>query len=87
MNAKIVKALKSLTVALNGSGTTGAITQSSVAGVLENLADNYERPTDGAKGDTGAHVTAMALTVADGVVTGGTATLSDSSTITITVTT
>lgn len=96
MNAKIVRALKSLTVALDGSGTTDEITQNSVAGVLENLAENYERPADGAKGadgadgekgDTGAHVTAMALTVADGVVTGGTATLSDSSTITITVTT
>lgn len=41
----------------------------------------------GDKGDTGASVTAIALTTdGTGVITGGTATLSDSTTVTITVT-
>ena len=89
MDGRILRAVKILAVALMGSGSVEDLTEETIAEALENLAENYERPADGEKGDTGAtgaHVTAMALTVDGGVVTGGTATLSDSTTVTITVT-
>ena len=80
----IKEALKALAEALTGSTVSGA----SVAEVITALADAYEPPTDGAKGDTGAYITAIELEVdGGGAVVGGTATLSDSTEVSITITT
>ncbi len=71
-------------------GTSDDIPGDSLADVVDYLAENYTAPSDGedgAAGADGASVTAMELTVTEGVVTGGTATLSDESTVAITVTT
>lgn len=77
MDSKILTAVKTLAVALMGEGAS--VTDETIAAALENLAENYVRP---------AELTAIELTVsATGDLTGGVATLSDDSTITITVTT
>ena len=81
----IVKALKELSKKTNTAGT--AASGSTVADVLVSMASAFN--ITGAKGDTGAagaYVTAIALTTTEGAVTGGTATLSDSTTVEITVT-
>ena len=79
----IVQALKKLGKKLNTAGTEPS--GKTIAGVLSSIESSFN--IIGAKGDDGASVTAIELTVEDGVVTGGTATLSDETTVTITVTT
>lgn len=78
----IVEALKELSKKLNTGGTTAG--GETISEVLANIASAFN--ITGAKGDDGASVTAIALTTTDGAVTGGTATLSDSTTVEITVT-
>lgn len=86
--ADIVKALKTLGKKFNSSATEPSGT--TIAEVLESTAGIFNIKGDkGDKGDTGAtgaYVTAIALTTTEGAVTGGTATLSDGSTVSITVT-
>ena len=79
----IVQALKKLGKKLNTAGTEPS--GNTIAGVLESIEDSFD--ITGEKGDDGAYVTAITLTTEDGAVTGGTATLSDDSEVTITVTT
>lgn len=86
MASKLTESFKALTKVL--LGTSEDIPGDSLADVVDYLAENYEAPTGepGADGADGASVTAITLTVdGGGAVTGGTATLSDESTVTITV--
>ena len=76
----IVKALKKLSKKLNTSGTEAS--GNTISRVLQSIESSFN--IDGADG---ASVTAIALTTTQGAVTGGTATLSDGTTISITVTT
>ncbi len=78
----IVKALKKLGKKLNTGGTEP--TGTTIAGVLASIESSFN--ISGAKGDDGASVTAIAFTTEEGVITGGTATLSDGNTVEITVT-
>ena len=78
----IVGALKKLGKKLNTGGTEP--TGKTIAGVLSSIESAFN--ITGAKGDDGAYVTAIELTTEDGAVTGGTATLSDETTVIITVT-
>ena len=78
----IVKALKKLGKKLNTGGTEPS--GKTIAGVLSSIESAFN--ISGAKGDDGAYITAIALTTESGVVTGGTATLSDNTEVTITVT-
>lgn len=79
----IVKALKKLGKKLNTAGTEPS--GKTIAGVLGSIESSFN--ITGAKGDDGAYVTAIELELTDGVVSGGTATLSDETTVAITVTT
>ncbi len=79
----ILKALKKLSKKLNTGGTEAS--GKTIAGVLESIEDSFN--ITGAKGDDGASVTAIELELTEGVVSGGTATMSDGNTVTITVTT
>lgn len=54
-----------------------------ISAVLESIEDNFD--ITGAKGDTGASVTAITLYTTEGAVIGGAATLSNGNTIEITV--
>ena len=78
----IVGALKKLGKKLNTGGTEPA--GKTISAVLQSIESAFN--ISGAKGDDGAYVTAIALTTESGVVTGGTATLSDNTEVTITVT-
>ena len=78
----IVQALKKLGKKLNTSGTEPS--GKTIAGVLSSIESAFN--ITGEKGEDGAYVTAIALTTEDGAVTGGTATLSDGTDVTITVT-
>ena len=83
---RIVEALKELGKKCNTGGTAPA--GNTVAAVIADIADKFN--ISGAKGDTGAtgaSVTAIELELTEGVVSGGTATLSDGSEVAITVTT
>lgn len=76
-----------VTVAVNNRGITSAMLADGVA-VSGPKGDKGENGTPGAKGADGKSVKALALTVDDsGKVTGGTMTLSDNSTVAVTVTT
>ena len=85
---KIIDALKELGKKCNTSQT--APTGNSIAEVIGSIAENFN--ITGAKGDkgntgaAGASVTAIALVTSEGAVTGGTATLSNGTEVTITVT-
>lgn len=79
----IVKALKALGKKLNTGGTEP--TGNTISAVLASIESAFN--ISGAKGDDGASVTAIALVTEEGAVTGGTATLSDGTTVEITVTT
>ena len=81
--ARIIEALKELGKKLNTGGT--APTGETVDEVINSIAEDFD--ITGATGADGASVTAIELELTDGVVTGGTATLSDETTVTITVTT
>ena len=76
----IIDSLKELGKKCNTGGT--APTGRTIADVI---AESFN--ITGGKGDDGASVTALELELTDGVVSGGTATLSDGNTVTITVTT
>ena len=83
--SKLTDSFKALAQAM--LGTSEDIPGDSLADVVDYLAENYTAPSDGADGVDGASVTAIALvTDVGGAVTGGTATLSDESTVEITVT-
>ena len=81
--ARIIEALKELGKKLNTGGT--APTGETVDEVINSIAEGFD--ITGATGADGASVTAIELELTDGVVTGGTATLSDETTVSITVTT
>lgn len=78
----IITALKALGKKCNTSQTEP--TGDAVGDVIKSIATNFN--INGAKGDTGAHVTAISLVKTEGVITGGTATLSDGTSVDITVT-
>lgn len=80
--SKITDALEKLRVKCTEEGT--APHGKSLHAILDCIAEHWD--VNGADGADGASVTAIALTTTEGAVTGGTATLSDGSTITITVT-
>lgn len=80
--SRLIKALKNLGKKCNASATEP--TGNTVSQVINSIATNFN--INGEKGDDGASVTAIALTTEEGAVTGGTATLSDGTEITITVT-
>ena len=79
----IVGALKKLGKKLNTGGTEP--TGTTIAAVLSSSESAFN--INGEKGDDGAYVTAIELVTEDGAITGGTATLSDDTTVEITVTT
>lgn len=79
----IVGALKKLGKKLNTGGTEPA--GKTISAVLSSIESAFN--INGEKGDDGAYVTAIELVTEDGAVTGGTATLSDGTDVTITVTT
>ena len=76
----IVKALKKLGKKLNTAGTEPS--GKTIAGVLDSIEESFN-----INGSAGAYVTAIELELTEGVVSGGTATLSDETTVPITVTT
>ena len=87
----IVKALKKLSKKLNTGGTEAS--GKTIAAVLSSIESSFningadgKDGKDGQDGAAGAYVTAIALTTTQGAVTGGTATLSDGTDVTITVT-
>lgn len=80
--SRLIEALKNLGKKCNSSQTVP--TGDNVEDVINSIANNFN--INGADGADGASVTAIALTTTEGAVTGGTATLSDGTTITITVT-
>lgn len=83
---KTVDALKALGKKCDTSQTEP--TGKTISKVIESIEDNFN--ITGAKGDTGAadaSVTAITLYTTEGAVTGGVATLSNGSTVEITVTT
>jgi len=81
--SRLTDAFKALTQGL--LGTEDPIPGDTLKDVIAYAAENYTPPADGADG---AHITAIELTVdGEGAVTGGTATLSDETTVPITVTT
>lgn len=83
--SKITDALEKLRVKCTEEGT--APHGKSLHAILDCIAEHWDvNGEDGADGADGASVTAIALTTTEGAVTGGTATLSDGTTITITVT-
>lgn len=85
----IVEALKKLGKKLNTGGTEP--TGETIAEVLDSIEESFDitgaTGADGDDGEDGASVTAIELELTEGVVSGGTATLSDGNTIDITVTT
>ena len=81
----IIGALKKLSKKLNTGGTEAS--GKTIAGVLSSIESSFNiNGADGQDGAPGAYVTAIALTTEEGAVTGGTATLSDGTDVTITVT-
>ena len=89
--SRLIKALKAFGKKCNTSATEP--TGKTLSEVINSIATNFnitgakgDKGDKGNKGDTGAYVTAIALTTEDGAVTGGTATLSDNTEVTITVT-
>ena len=76
----IVKALKKLGKKLNTSGTEPS--GKTISAVLASIESKFN-----ITGEAGAYVTAIELVTEDGAITGGTATLSDDTTVEITVTT
>lgn len=85
---KTVDALKALGKKCNTSQTEP--TGKTISKVIESIEDNFNiTGAKGDKGDTGAagaYVTAITLYATEGEITGGVATLSDNTTLEITVT-
>ena len=86
--SRLIKALKAFGKKCNSSATEP--TGKTVSEVINSIATNFNitgaKGADGKDGKDGAYITAIALTTEEGAVTGGTATLSDSTEVTITVT-
>lgn len=80
---RTLEALKNLGKKCNTSGT--APSGNTTDEVLNNIAKNFN--INGEKGDDGASITAITLYTSEGAITGGVATLSDSTEVEITVTT
>ena len=80
--SRLLTALKDLGKKCNTGGTEP--TGKTLSQVISSIATNFD--ITGSKGDDGASVTAIELTTTEGAVTGGTATLSDGTEVTITVT-
>lgn len=80
----IVERLKALAVKCTDAASVSAVPGSTTEEVLGYIEANFN--VDGEDGADGKSVTAIAFTKTEGEITGGTATLSDGSTITITVT-
>lgn len=80
---RTLNALKKLAVKCTSATSTADVTGNTVDEVIGYIENNFN--VDGQDGDDGLSVTAIALTTTEGAVTGGTATLSDGSTINITV--
>lgn len=76
--------LKKLAVKCTDAESVADVTGNTVDEVIAYIEDNFN--VDGADGEDGVSVTAIALTTTEGAVTGGTATFSDGSTAEITVT-
>lgn len=91
----LLTSFKNLAAKIKGGDATAAdISGDVISEVIDQITEDYTPGVDGAKGADGAdgapgaYVTAIELTVnAEGAVTGGTATLSDETTVNITVTT
>lgn len=82
---RLAKALNKLRVECTEEGTSPK--SNGLADIIDCIAEHFNVDgQDGQDGADGASVTAIALTTTEGAVTGGTATLSDGTTITITVT-
>lgn len=87
---RTLKALKKLALKVTSAASEADVTGNTVDEVIDYIEDNFvtkEKGDKGDTGDTGAYVTAIELVVEEGVVTGGTATLSDETEVEITVTT
>lgn len=82
---RTLEALKELAVKCTDASSVADVTGSTVDEVLDYIEANFN--VDGQDGEDGASVTAIELETTEGAVTGGTATLSDGTTIEITVTT
>lgn len=81
---RILDALKKLAVKCTSATSAANVTGTTTDEVIDYIEKNFN--VNGQDGEDGASVTAIALTTTEGAVTGGTATLSDGTTITITVT-
>lgn len=86
---RTLEALKNLGKKCNTSGTapSGNTTDEVINDIAKNFNINGEKGDDGADGKDGASVTAITLYTSEGAITGGVATLSDSTEVEITVTT
>lgn len=83
----IVERLKALAVKCTDAASASAVPGSTTEEVLGYIEENFDVDgEDGQDGADGLSVTAIAFTKTEGEITGGTATLSDGSTIAITVT-
>lgn len=83
--SKISKALNKLRAKCTEAGTSPH--GNGIADIIDCIAEHFNVDgEDGQDGADGASVTAIAFTKTEGEITGGTATLSDGSTIDITVT-
>lgn len=83
---RTLEALKNLGKKCNTSGT--APSGNTTDEVLNDIAKNFNiNGADGKDGTDGASVTAITLYTSEGAITGGVATLSDSTEVEITVTT
>jgi hypothetical protein len=80
--SKVSDGLKSLYFKMTGKTATGT----TAGAILDEIADDYVKPSDGADGADGKSVVSIALTTEAGAVTGGTVTYSDETTSEITVT-
>lgn len=78
---RTLDALKKLAVKCTSAASAAAVTGDTVDEVIDYIESNFN-----VDGSDGASVSAIELETTDGAVTGGTATLSDGTTITITVT-
>lgn len=83
MAYRTIDALKALAVKVTSAADAADVTGETVDEVIAYIEANFVTKE---KGDTGASVTAIELETTEGAVTGGTATLSDGTEITITVT-
>lgn len=87
MAYRTIDALKALAVKCTSAESVSDVTGDTIDEVISYIEDNFNvNGEDGEDGDDGAYVTAIELVTTEGAVTGGTATLSDDTTVTITVT-